>query len=117
MIFKVGDKVKRVRDPEGLSASATGMPIGATGVVVDPQGWFGNVRVRNDANGTEWGCKPCTLEPLTPPADEQWAADKVRELVKPKPMDVERREREREFDRVVGRTLTPDEARRRIFGR
>jgi hypothetical protein len=32
----------------------------------------------------------CYLAPLTPPAEDAWAADKVKELTRPKPMDVER---------------------------
>lgn len=33
---------------------------------------------------------PRELSPLTPPAADTWATDKVRDLVKPRPMDLER---------------------------
>ena len=87
--FEKGQRVKRVREASRkctVPTDLTDLPVGATGTVTKITGEY--VYVMPDEGSDQpdgWGCFPETLEPLTPPADEQWAADKVRELVKPNP--------------------------------
>lgn len=112
--FKVGDRVRKIcplRDEDLARLERHScIPVGEVGTIHSP-GETLDWRVRWDGYGV---VSPCgrryaameyQLAPLTPPAEDTWAADKVRELVKPKPMDAEREEvkrREREFDKAVG---------------
>jgi hypothetical protein len=94
--FKVGDRVRIV---DGVRPEM----IGAEGVLVAAGGWSGKrgwwlvdvpshptASNSNVAPPTYWDCHRSILAPLTPPAEDAWAADKVKELTRPKPMDVER---------------------------
>lgn len=72
-IFKMGMRVKRVRNPKEMPASETTLPIGATGMVVPSRALFsgeGYVWVMPDNPPAAyfmnpvWGCKPETLEPI-----------------------------------------------------
>ena len=81
--FKVGDRVKRAREIVGhaFCAAETPLPIGATGTVTEVGDW---IWVNPDGNESRnWGCAPESLEPLTPPAADAWAADAVRKVTKP----------------------------------
>lgn len=88
--FKVGDRVRRIGAP-------CHVPVGSTGTIVEtnvPSDWSDCIYHRVEWDGgvaaDVIATKESALAPLTPPAEDTWAADKVRELVKPKPMDVER---------------------------
>ena len=66
MAFKVGQQVKRVRDPLYGRANETLIPIGAVGVVmkVGPDlAWV----CTSTTGPLGWGCQPDTLAPLTDP--------------------------------------------------
>lgn len=86
--FKVGDKVRfvRIAGPDGDCL------LGKEGVIAPfdhPREWEVSVHFPHIAHRFKTlGCFESELEPLVPP--DTWAADKVRELVKPKPMDAER---------------------------
>lgn len=89
MRFRVGDRVKRVQT--GPSGFLSPVPLGETGTVtVDNGGESVGVHWDNSRAWDKWDHEESwfrwTLAPLTPPAEDAWAADKVRELVKPKPM-------------------------------
>lgn len=83
--FRVGQRVKRISNPGDPSF---GPPVNSEGAVtrVDsliwvtfdaPYPWFsGSAR-------TDYGCEYDTITPLTPPAEDTWAADKVKQLTKP----------------------------------
>ena len=82
--FKVGDRVKRVQvvSPE--------VPIGSVGTVTGAAGFRGRAGYH-----VAWDGRPelwmdaiwyaYTLAPLTPPAEDAWAADAVRKVTKPRP--------------------------------
>lgn len=97
--FKVGDRVKRIADPEphilplGL-ACITAMPLGQTGTVTRFDDGR-HVYVLPDGGTSSWPCFQHTLAPLTPPqADaDSWAADKVREVTKPRYEPIRTKER------------------------
>lgn len=94
--FKIGDRVKRVRDPVMHPASMTLAPIGAEGTVV---GFRAEFIVVDFGRCGEWGCFPYTLERLTPPkeVEDKWAKEKIEQLKKvakepiaPQPAEVAR---------------------------
>lgn len=98
MQFKVGQRVKKVA--MSRHGGANFIPIGAEGVIT-ALGHYWIPRIDEHGNDVytvaydgheETGACGYMLAPLTPPAQDAWAADKVRELVKPKPMDAEREE-------------------------
>lgn len=66
--FKVGQRVKRVADPDLiLPASSTTMPIGREGTVIVGS-VPGHVCVQPDGGANYWHCYPETLAPLTDPS-------------------------------------------------
>lgn len=87
-VFKVGMRVKRVRDPGStlFIGGYTPLPVGATGVVAEIESEF--VRVIPDDRSAwvpfaysgvrGWGCKPSTLEPIVddPKAEDFMASIK-----------------------------------------
>ena len=82
--FKVGDRVKRIRDPRVDANLNRAIPLGAQGVVTEID-CDGDCDVRWDSDGYIRVAFRWTLAPLTPPAEDAWAADKVRQVTKLQP--------------------------------
>jgi hypothetical protein len=106
--FKVGDRV-RVKWAAGIGADCTGCSATILHIPV-PTGEPGDCTVLVDGHSAttrgfpvEWiRALFCQLEPLTPPAEDAWAADAVRKVTKPQPQAFPVPTAPIEYDRQIG---------------
>lgn len=86
--FKVGQRVRKVK----LGGYTEEAPVGTTGTILPqaPHAIGDELTWEPDTTRAIHYVHPWQLAPLTDGEADTWAAGKVRELVKTKPMDVER---------------------------
>jgi hypothetical protein len=84
--FKVGQRVRKVALSRHCGPGGNFVPVGAEGEIV-AQGWEWDQRPEtytvNYDNYGSTGAFAYMLAPLTPPAEDAWAADKVKRVTKP----------------------------------
>jgi hypothetical protein len=97
--FKAGDRVRVV----AVDAHALSYAIGCEGVVIGPD--LTGVYQYDVELGCEgfnpWGFNDRHLAPLTPPAEDAWAADAVRKVTKPQHVEPVREDFQTFTARVV----------------
>lgn len=95
--FRVGQRVRKVsksRAGDVTRPDPTRVPVGAEGTIIGPYSgdngdWIVEYDGYRSSHVLGWfAAYTYQLAPLTPP--DSWASEKVRELVKPKPMDLDR---------------------------